>query len=190
MSLLVLTHQNAVAGQVGWSTELLMEKLAAVKEAELTFVEHRTSSFLLNKLKLTGRMHYRAPDFLQKIIESPFIERIEIDGDKLVIEKTPPRGEPTIKQYSIASSEDLRTVVEGIKATLAGNLRLLTESYEVEMTGDGSDWSVRLIPKTLEVLQQIERIELSGSDGLIKVIEIFNADGDETSLVLSYIMIK
>jgi hypothetical protein len=187
---LVFASQIAFSGQTEWTTESLMEKLAEVKEAELTFVELRTSSFLLNKLKLTGRMNYRAPDFIQKIIESPFHEKIEIDGDKLSIEKTPTRGEPILKQYSIASSEVLSTAVEGIQATLAGNLSVLTESYEVEMTGDVSDWSVRLIPKSPEALQQIEKIEISGSDRLIKLIETFNADGDETSLVLSYVKIR
>ncbi len=188
--LLIFASLPIAAGQTEWTTATLMEKLAAVREAELTFVEHRTSSFLLDKIKLTGRMNYRAPDFIQKLIDSPFTERIQIEGDRITIEKVSGRGESTIQQYSVSSSDSLKNAIDGIRATLAGNLNELTENFNVEMTGEISDWSVRLVPKSEKALEQIEKIEISGSDRLIKLIETFNTDGDETSLALSYLMIK
>lgn len=167
-----------------------MRKLAEVNEAELTFVERRTSAFLVDEIKLTGRMTYRAPDKIEKFVETPFVENIKIQGDRILIEKISNNGGSTIQSYSLSSLEALNTTVEGIRATLSGDLTALVDNYEVELEGDISDWSVLLTPKNQEVLEVIEKIAVSGSNSQIKVIETFDADGDESRLDLSYQVIR
>jgi outer membrane lipoprotein-sorting protein len=167
-----------------------MRALAGVKEAQLTFVEHRTSAFLVDEIMLTGRMVYLAPDRIEKFVETPFVENIKIHGDKITIEKISARGGSTLQSFSLSSIEALNTTVAGIQATLSGNFSALTDNYDVELSGDISNWSVLLTPKKPEVLGIIEKIAVSGSDSKIKIIETYDADGDETRLNLSYQMIK
>ena len=186
----LFTSQPGVAAQNAWTTEVLMETLAKVTEARLTFVEYRTSSFLVDKIKLTGHLTYVAPDFILKSVESPFVENIEIDGDTISIEKISNRGESSIQRYSLTASEVLNTTVEGIRATLAGNLDILSDNYNINLSGEMSDWIVLLVPKEQKVLEHIEKIAITGSNGQIKLIETFDADGDESSLNLSYLTVN
>ena len=180
----------AVQAQTNLDAHSLMRTLAEVNEAELTFVERRTSAFLVDEIKLTGRMTYRAPDKIEKFVETPFVENIKIQGDKILIEKISNNGGSKIQSYSLSSLEALNTTVEGIRATLSGDLTALIDNYEVELKGDISDWSVLLTPKNQEVLEVIEKIAVSGSNSQIKVIETFDADGDESRLDLSYQVIR
>ena len=181
---------KAILAQTVLDTQSLMRILAQVKEAELTFIEHRTSAFLVDEIKLTGRMVYHAPDKIEKFIETPFLENIKIEGDKILIEKISKKGDSSFQSYSLSSLDALNTTVEGIRATLSGDLTALIDNYEVELSGDMSDWSVLLTPKNPKVLEVIEKIAVSGSNSKIKVIETFDADGDESRLDLSYQVIR
>jgi hypothetical protein len=187
---IALVGCKTVLAQAVLDTQSLMQVLAEVKEAELTFVEHRTSAFLVDEIKLTGRMVYQAPDKIEKFVETPFLENIKIVGDKILIEKISNNGDSSFQSYSLSSLGALNTTVEGIRATLSGDLTALSDNYEVELSGDMSDWSVLLIPKSPQVLEVIEKIAVSGSNGKIKVIETFDADGDESRLDLSYQVIR
>lgn len=180
----------AVDRSDGWSTQRLMHMLGEVEAAELTFVEQRTSAFLVDEIELTGSMSYRAPDRIEKHVETPFVEKIRIAGDLLTIEKVSDRGESSLKTYSLQSLDSIGTAVEGIRATLSGNLDSLNSNYDVEMSGDVEAWQVLLVPLRAEVREIIERISVSGSDSMIRVIETQDADGDESTLTLSYQMIR
>ena len=182
--------QPGVASQSEWNEESLMMQLAEVKEADLSFIEHRTSGFLIDKIKLTGTMRYRAPDMIEKSVETPFVENIKIKGDRISVEKISDRGESSIKTYSLSSMETLNTTVEGVRATLSGNLTLLKHNYELELTGDASNWNITLTPKTPKMREFIEKITVSGRHNQISVIETFDADGDESRLDLSYLPVK
>jgi len=168
----------------------VLQKLSQVKEAQLTFIEHRSSAFLVGEVKLTGSMTYRAPDFIVKLVKTPYSQRIEIDGDQLMIEKITDRGESSTQNYSLTASESLKTIVEGFRATLAGDLAILADSYDIELAGDMNAWKVVLTPRKEELLSQIEKIAVTGNNDQIKLIETFNTDGDESRLMLSYQAIK
>ena len=169
-----------------WTVESLMQTLAAVEKAELTFSEQRSSVFLIGGIKLKGRIIYQAPDFVKKLIEHPYIESIEIKGDKIIIEKESKRGEPIIQRFSLASSEALNITVSGIRGTLSGDLSQLLEYYDVQFDGGREAWSVTLTPIKEAIRKRIDHIAISGSDNKIHMIDTYNSDGDETTLTLSY----
>ena len=63
----------------------LMRQLAAVESSHATFVETRHSALLKEPLVLRGTLTYRRPAFLEKRVEQPYVERMAIDGDALVV---------------------------------------------------------------------------------------------------------
>ena len=152
----------------------------------MTFSEHRSSVFLIGSVDLKGRIVYHAPDFVKKFIEHPYVESIEIKGDKITIEKESKRGEPIIQRFSLASSEALNITVSGIRGTLSGDLSRLLEYYSVELEGHQEAWSVKLTPISEAIRKRIDHINISGSDNKIHMIDTYNSDGDETTLILSY----
>ena len=163
-----------------------MDNLASIHEIELTFVERRTSSFLLDEIQLSGRLLYRAPDFIKKTVESPFQQVTTIDGNSIRVEKTSARGETTTRQYSLDASEAIYSAVEGIRATLSGNYEYLRQSFELQLDGDRESWSVLLLPRGEAMRKLIDRIYITGMEGRITSIDTTNADGDESRLRFSY----
>ena len=191
VSLLLLISSSTISlAQEEWSVEALMRTLAAVNEAELSFVEQRSSVFLIGAIELKGDIFYRAPDLIRKTIAQPYEEVIEIKGDKITITKTSKRGEPIVQRHSLASSKALNVTVSGIRGTLSGNMDSLLEHYDVTLDGDMQSWLVMLIPKEDIIRQRIERIAISGSGDQINVIDTYDSDGDETKLLLSYLSVK
>lgn len=179
----------AFAGE-NWDIETLMEKLSKVEYAKLDFVETKQSIFLLIDTTLKGIMEYRAPSYIEKNTLSPYQERVTIDGDSMVIEKTPIAGKQQdvviVQRISVESHPVLNAAVESIRAMLAGNYETLSETYTLNLNGDKEHWELVLTPKTKEILRYIQSINLTGEDIKVKNIVTIQADGDESTLELSY----
>lgn len=174
-----------------WNAEVLMHEFSRVEEATLEFTEVKKSIFLVIDTELKGTITYRAPDFLEKIIETPYYERLLLDGDTMLLEKTSSIGqnEPhLIKQvYSVNSNEILKSVVEGFQFMMSGNYDELSMKYSFDFSGKREDWQLTLTPKTEEILRLIEKIDLSGQDTRIQKIVTFQPDGDKSTLYLSHL---
>lgn len=167
-----------------------MVKLSEVDYAKLDFVETKKSIFLITDTVLKGTMEYRAPDYIEKLTQSPFKEHVTIDGDVMTIEKIPNTGKQEaasiVQTYSVESHPILKAAIESIRAMLAGNYETLTDTYHVELTGQLEDWQLVLEPKTDEILEYIDAINLFGSDVQIRKVVTIQPDGDESTLELSY----
>ena len=183
---LLLTLSALGSPQAPWDAQALMENLASVREVKSTFTESRTSGFLITDIQLSGKLHYRAPDFIRKIVETPYEQITTINGDNVSIEKINARGESTTRHYSLGAHESLQSTVEGIRATLSGNYEYLQESFEIEVSGNRESWSVLLLPRNDVIGQQIESILIMGMGGRISSIDTTNTDGDKSRLRLFY----
>jgi len=191
---LILNLSFAGAGEDDWSVEKLMQLLSEVKYAELGFVETKQSIFLVTNVTLEGDMVYRAPDYMEKNTVSPFFEKVTIDGDSMVIEKIVKVGKDDdiqqTQEFSVQSHPLLKTAVESIRAMLAGNYELLNENYTIRLEGDREVWRLNLAPKSSEILDYIEQINLTGSDSKIMEVITIQADGDESRMDLIYKIMK
>jgi outer membrane lipoprotein-sorting protein len=186
-------HTTSLA-QDEWGIEDLMGELSRVKHAKLEFRETKKSIFLITNTTIEGNMEYRAPDYIEKNTLSPFLENLVIDGDTMVIEKIPTTGKVDdavrTQTYSVESHPMLKAAVESIRAMLAGNYTTLTESYQIVLTGSRSAWELSLVPTADDILEYIERINLSGEETQIRKVVTIQADGDESTLELSYILLQ
>ena len=185
---------NLLADDSEWNVEALMHELSEVSHAKLDFTETKKSIFLITDTTIEGVMEYRAPDYIEKFTMSPFQERVIIDGDSMLIEKTLSSGkqeEVVIPQtYSVESHPALKAAIESIRAMLAGDVDILTAGYVATITGTRDNWELNLEPKEAEILEYIESISLSGEDIHIKKVVTIQADGDESKLELSYNLLK
>ena len=177
---LVLGLALGVAAQPAAAQELapgeLMRRLAAVDRSSATFVETRHSALLKEPLVLRGTLTYRRPAFLEKRVEQPYQERMAIDGDALTLETRRGRKLKT----SASGSPGIAALVEGIRATRAGDLAALERHYEVRVTGRAERWSIALKPVDEEVSRHVAAIVVSGAAGLITRFEVQEAGGDRS----------
>jgi len=178
--LAALSLALACAAQTAAAQDLaagdLMRQLAAVESSRATFVETRHSALLKEPLVLRGTLTYRRPASLEKRVEQPYEERVAIDGDVLVIESRRGRKLKT----SVSGSPGIAALVEGIRATRAGDLPALERHFEVRVAGRAERWSMALKPIDDEVSRYVAAILVSGSAGRIARVEVQEAGGDRS----------
>ena len=182
--------QSAGATQSDWTVTKLMEKLSEISMVNLTFVEKRKSEFLTEEVELSGNIVYRAPDYMEKNIESPFVENVLVDGDTISVEKIKKNGKTKKRSYSLTSHAALNTAVEGIRATLAGDFDLLSRNYVVDLEGDCEQWSMKLVPKDKKTLKYVAQISFRGHEERIEEIQTRESDGDESMLTFTYQLLQ
>jgi outer membrane lipoprotein-sorting protein len=171
----VLAPLAGAQTRTSWGLPQLMAALARVKSASAQFVERKTVRVLDAPLVSSGTLLYVAPDQVEKITVLPERERLAISGDKLTIESGSAARPRTM---SLANEPEIAAFVEGIRATLAGDLAALERFYRVELDGGPASWRLSLTPRTEKVAKLVRSIRISGSGEKITSVETDEADGD------------
>ncbi len=156
-----------------------MRAMGEVPERRDAFVETRTISLLTQPLTLRGILVYRRPRYIEKRIDAPHTERIVVDGDALTV--TDGRG---TKRIDIDSHPLIRTYVEAIRATLAGEVAALRRHYHVKLEGTPTEWTLRLRPMDPAAADHVTSLQVSGSGSRIRRVEILEPGGDRSVMAI------
>jgi outer membrane lipoprotein-sorting protein len=169
------------APAAGWGLPQLMQTLARVKSASAQFTERKTVRMLKAPLVTSGTLTYVAPSHMQKLTLSPAPEHFALDGDRVTIVGGPQNDTHT---FSVTDYPQIGGLVEGIRATLAGDLAALDRFYAVQLSGNPSDWQLLLQPKSDELARYIKWIRILGSDDRIRAIQTAESDGDQSDMTV------
>jgi Outer membrane lipoprotein carrier protein LolA-like len=164
-----------------WGLPQLMASLRRVKSASAQFVERKTMHLLRRPLVASGTLLYVAPDQVQKITVSPQWERLALSGDTLTMEGGP--GDRT-RSVSLSGYPDVAAFVEGVRATLAGDLPALERFYSVRLQGDAASWQLLLEPKRAKLRKIVQWIHIRGSGDKIEAVETEEGDGDHSDMTV------
>lgn len=173
--------QAATQDSADWGLPQLMQRLARVKSASAQFTERKTVHMLNAPLVASGTLTYIAPDHMQKLTLSPTPERFVLDGDRVTIVGGPQNA---THSFSVTDYPQIGGLIEGIRATLAGDLAVLDRFYAVQLTGTLSNWQLLLEPKGGELTRFIKWIRISGSDDHIRAIRTEESDGDQSDMTI------
>jgi hypothetical protein len=169
-----------IAGQAAeFSIFDLMNSLSQVKESRASFVEEKHLAALTEPLRSRGDLDYRAPAHLVKRTVAPIEETIEVDGSQLSIAR-PSEGKR--QSLSLDSYPDIKVFVVAIRATLAGDLDTLRQSYEVGFSGTAQAWELTLVPRSRRVREFLRVVLISGTGQQMTRMEMIEGSGD-TSLM-------
>ena len=155
----------------------VMQLLAAVKTSSVRFTETKHMAALSEPLTLSGRLSYVRGGPVEKDVDAPYEERITVDGETLVI-ASPARGES--RSYALGGAPAAWAFVEGLRATLGGDLATLERYYRVSFGGSVEDWTLTLAPRDEEMARYIESIVFSGRRADITTIRISETGGNTT----------
>ena len=169
------------AAQDSWGLPQLMAALAQVKSASAQFTERKTLRILTEPLTLSGRLAYVAPSHIEKITLSPTPEKLVMDGDRVTIVAGPNNETQT---FSVAEYPQIGGLVEGIRATLAGDLPTLNRFYAMRLSGTATAWDLHLVPKNADLTRFVKSIEFRGSGGRIQTIFTEDSDGDHSEMTI------
>jgi len=158
-----------------------MQTLAQVRSASARFTETKTVSMLNAPLVASGTLTYVAPDHMEKITLAPVRERFLLDHNRVTITGGP--GEQT-HVFALTDDPRIAGLIEGIRATLAGDLTTLDRFYQVRLAGDAGNWQLLLQPRDPNLAHFVQSIRIQGSRGRIEAIYTATSNGDHSDMTI------
>ncbi|HTJ94984.1 MAG TPA: LolA-related protein [Pararobbsia sp.] len=171
--------QSADRPTSSWTLDRLLTTLAQTRSGRATFVDLKYFSMTTKPIESSGELLFIAPDHLEKITTQPKPERLVVDGDILTIERNQRKY-----TFELALYPELDALIEGIRATLAGNRDALERLYKVVLVGRGDDWTMTLTPLDAQTSKMIRAVTLGGTRNELRSVTIQQVDGDHSVMQL------
>lgn len=169
----------SVPAFAAWDLQQLMDALAQNKSGRATFVETKHIAMLDRPVVSSGELLYTAPDRLEKRTLKPKPESMIVQGGELTIE----RGARTYR-VQLDAQPQLAAFVDSIRGTLAGDRKALERNYRLGLEGTQQDWVLRLVPLDEKMQAVIKQIRIAGAQDQVKSVEITQADGDSSVMLI------
>jgi outer membrane lipoprotein-sorting protein len=156
-----------------------MDSLAQNKAGRATFVETKHLAVLSKPIESSGELLYTAPDKLEKRTLKPKPESMVVDGDALTVERGNQKYQLQLQAYP-----EIAAFIESIRGTLAGDRKALERNYRLILGGSAEAWVLELQPLNEKMKAVVQRIRISGTRDQVGSIEISQADGDSSVMVI------
>ncbi|MHA1539401.1 MAG: LolA-related protein [Alphaproteobacteria bacterium] len=164
-----------------FTPEKLMTSIVKKKFRTAKFTETRYISILDAPLKVSGVLHFREPDYLEKHVLLPEEERMIIEGSVLTMQK---RDEEKA-EVSLDDVPVLKSFIFSIRSVLTGNLAALKKEFTINLIGSERAWTLNLDPKNEETLAVIKRIIVQGRHNTLYSIKTFEEGGDSSVIKIN-----
>jgi len=162
-----------------WDIDQLMRGLAQIHSDHASFVEKKFIAMLDKPVESSGELFYTAPDHLEKRTIKPKPESMILDHGTLVIE----RGR---QKHGLQSQDypELAAFIDSIRGTLAGDRKALERNYRLSLDGTIEHWTLQLLPVDEKMQAVVKRIRIAGVRDAVRSIEITQADGDSSLMLI------
>ena len=168
------------AQAAAFDANALMLLLGSHTPGKATFVETKTLAMLKKPVVSEGELRYEPPGKLTMVTRTPKAESTTVDGEWLTRQADGKTMRIKLDEYP-----EIAGMIEGIRGSLGGNRMLLEQYYSPEVTGSASQWRLRLTPKTSQLSRAITHIDVSGQNHVIRTIDVQQADGDSSHMVIT-----
>ena len=180
LALLVLAGPLAAAAPSDSDRlDALMSELGARRHGHVSFTEVEYLAVLDRPLESSGELLYEAPDRLEKRTLSPRPETLVLAHGTL----SATRGKRT-RTLDLAAYPQLAPLVEGLRATLAGDRAALERLFSVRLDQDLLRWTLALAPRDAASARLVREVRISGEQADVKTVEVLQADGDRSLLTI------
>jgi hypothetical protein len=160
-----------------WGLASLMQSLAEVKAASATFTETKTLALLKTPLQSSGRLRYVAPDYVRKTVLAPAPQDFVLQKDAVTM-----TASGKIQHFDLSQAPPLAGLVEGVRATLAGDLATLQRYYTIDLSGNAETWQLLLRPRDAGLGHFLTWLSIRGSGNKVTEIDTGGARGDLTRM--------
>jgi len=171
---MLIWHSVSIAAD--WDLQSLMQELARRSSGQAHFSETKYLAVLDKPIVQNGTLAF-APGRLEKFTRQPHRERMTVVGDTLTIE-TGPEGKA--RQLRLQRFPVVWAFIEGMRATLTGDLDTLERFYEIELHGSPGDWEMVMVPRQREMVAAVRLISIRGERNRIAIIEVVQSGGDRS----------
>ncbi|GFE78719.1 fatty acyl CoA synthetase [Steroidobacter agaridevorans] len=160
--------------------DALIGRLAKPAPATISFTEVRFSKLLRAPLIVSGDLGYSGPESLDRRVTAPYREQTSIRGESVKVER---EGEKP-RSFALKHAPELRGLLSGFSAMLAGDPVALRKTFDVEMTGNDDGWTLKLTPTDTKARRRLQQIEVNGRHSEPRCFSMTTADGASSVLLL------
>lgn len=158
-----------------------MATLSRVRVIHSGFTEEKRLAGLDSPLFVTGTLRYVAPAYLEKRIEHPIQETVQVDGGRLRYSRS---ADGVDRILGLDDAPELRGLVEAVRGTLAGDLPALQRHYHVAYAAVAPGWRLTLTPRDAAVAALVGRMRIDGQGAELRMVETVEANGDVSTMTL------
>lgn len=176
---LLLMLAPVISRGADWDIDQLMRALAQVRSDHARFVEKKFIAMLDKPVESSGELFYTAPDYLEKRTLRPKPETLILDHGTLVIERGRQRNALQLQEYP-----ELAAFIDSIRGTLAGDRKALERNFQLSLDGSSERWTLQLLPVDENIQAVVKRIRIAGVRDAMRSIEITQADGDSSLMLI------
>jgi len=144
-----------------------LSTLPAAQDRSLKFSEYRHSSLFENALILEGELRIDEQGALVKQLDSPVQEKMVIGTREFSLE-TPDKSYKT----KLSRSPFLKTLSAGLRGLLNRDAEAILSVFKVQLTQTDIDWMMILKPRARSLRKYVERLEVSGCPGQVKMVSV------------------
>jgi outer membrane lipoprotein-sorting protein len=162
-----------------WDIDQLMRGLAQTHSNHASFVEKKSIAMLDKPVESSGELFYTAPDYLEKRTLKPKPESMILDHGTLVIERGRQKHQLQLQDYP-----ELAAFIDSIRGTLAGERKALERNFRLSLDGSAEHWTLQLLPTDEKMQAAVKRIRITGVRDTVRSIEITQADGDSSLMLI------
>jgi hypothetical protein len=176
---LALVLVPVISHAAEWDIDQLMRGLAQIHSDHSSFVEKKSIAMLDKPVESSGELFYTAPDHLEKRTIKPKLESMILDHGTLVIERGRQKHGLQLQDYP-----ELAAFIDTIRGTLAGDRKALERNYRLSLDGTVEHWTLQLLPADEKMQAVVKRIRIAGVRDAVRSIEITQADGDSSLMLI------
>lgn len=179
LGLMVLILAPTMNHAADWDIDQLMRGLAQHRSGHASFTEKKFIAILDKPLESSGELFYNAPDRLEKRTLKPKTESMILDQDTLLIERGRKKHRLQLQEYP-----ELAAFIGSIRGTLAGDRSALERNYKLTLDGTAAHWVLQLVPVDEKMQAVVKQIRITGVRDMLRSIEITQADGDSSLMLI------
>jgi len=179
MTLLAVFASASIARAEDAALGQLLQAFAQRTHAHSDYVEQQFLKVLNRPIESRGELRYDAPDRLEKQTIEPRAETLIAAGAVLTLQRGSHRHVLQLADYP-----QIAPLIEGIRATLAGDRATLERLFHVDIDGNVEHWTLELVPRDPVTLQSVARIRIEGHGEELSRVEIGQTNGDRSLMTL------
>ena len=180
LGFLSLASTVAVADSPAAGLDSVLVSLAERRHRHAIYSERIESALFKRPLVTSGELYFDAPDRLEKKTLLPAPQDLLVEGDVVTIVRGTHRTSMRLSNYP-----QLSPLLDGIRATLAGDRAELEKLFQLTFTSDEVGWALILQPLASESKPLYKRIQIRGVDGAVQSVALERATGERTTMALS-----
>ena len=162
-----------------WDIDQLMDGLAQTRSDHASFIEKKSIAMLEEPVESSGELFYTAPDHLEKRTLKPKLESMVLDHGTLMIERGRQKHHLQLQDYP-----ELAAFIDSIRGTLAGDRKALERNYRLSLEGTAEYWTLQLLPVDEKIQAVVKYIRIMGMGDSVHSVEITQADGDSSLMLI------